>query len=175
MPSEPALFSLKTVFHKPEIFSSNLLTKPISAFILYMPYINSMLPRGGSLDILISNSNGKPIYEQIYQQIKNQIISGALKEGEMLPSIRTLAKDLRISVITTKRAYDELERDGYIYTVAAKGCYVAQKNTEMIKEDTLRQIEEYMRKICELAPACDLSDEDMMTMLRLIQKEDLMK
>jgi len=124
------------------------------------------------LDIVISNSNGKPIYEQIYLQIKNQIISGVLSEGEMLPSIRALAKDLRISVITTKRAYDELEKDGYIYTVASKGCYVAQKNTEIIREEVLRQIEDHMRKICELAPACNLSDDEIIEMFRIIQEED---
>lgn len=126
------------------------------------------------MDIVISNSNGKPIYEQIYLQIKNQIISGVLLEGEMLPSIRVLAKDLRISVITTKRAYDELEKDGYIYTVASKGCYVAQKNTEIIREDVLKRIEDYMRNICELAPACKLSDDEIINMFRIIQKEDLL-
>ncbi len=124
------------------------------------------------MDIVISNSNGKPIYEQIYLQIKNQIISGSLQEGEMLPSIRALAKDLRISVITTKRAYDELEKDGYIYTVASKGCYVAQKNTQIIREEVLKQIENHMRKICELAPACNLSSDEIIEMFRIIQKED---
>lgn len=124
------------------------------------------------MDIIISNSNGKPIYEQIYLQIKNQIISGRLQEGQMLPSIRALAKDLRISVITTKRAYDELEKDGYIYTIAAKGCYVAKKNTEIIKEEVLKQIEEYMRKIYELAPACNLSDDEIIEMFRIIRQEE---
>lgn len=124
------------------------------------------------LDIIISNASGKPIYEQIYLQIKNNIISGNLKEGEMLPSIRTLAKDLRISVITTKRAYDELEKDGYIYTIASKGCYVAKKNIEIIREEVLKRIEDYMRKICELAPACNITDDEIIEMFRIIQKED---
>jgi len=97
------------------------------------------------LDIILSNMSDRPIYEQIYNQIKNAIISGELKEGDMLPSIRALAKDLRISVITTKRAYDELERDGYIYTVAGKGCYVAKKNMELIREEYLKRIEEHIR------------------------------
>lgn len=88
----------------------------------------------------------------------------------MLPSIRMLAKDLRISVITTNRAYDELEKDGYIYTVAGKGSYVAEKNTELLREDHLKQIEEYMKKINELAPACNLGDEDIIKMMKLIQK-----
>lgn len=124
------------------------------------------------MDIIISNASAKPIYEQIYLQIKNNIISGNLNEGDMLPSIRTLAKDLRISVITTKRAYDELEKDGYINTVASKGCYVAQKNAQILREEVLKQIEGYMRKISELAPACKLSNDDVIEMFRIMQKED---
>lgn len=93
------------------------------------------------MTILIDNKSGAPIYDQIYSQIKAQIISGALKEDDALPSIRSLAKDLHISVITTKRAYDELEREGFIYTLAAKGCFVAKKNTLLIREETLKQIE----------------------------------
>ena len=123
------------------------------------------------MDIIISNASDKPIYEQIYTQIKNLIISGELQEGDALPSIRTLAKDLRISVITTKRAYDELEQSGFIYTVTAKGCYVAQKNTDIMREGQLRQIEQHMREIIDLAPSCRLSDEDVIEMLRLIQQE----
>jgi GntR family transcriptional regulator len=127
---------------------------------------------GGALvEIIISNASDKPIYEQIYTQIKNRIISGELNEGDALPSIRALAKDLRISVITTKRAYDELEHDGFIYTVSAKGCYVAQKNTEIMREGQLRQIEQHMREIMSLAPACRLSDEDIIEMLRIMQQE----
>ena len=89
---------------------------------------------GDNVTVLIDNKSGVPIYDQIYSQIKAQIISGKLQENEMLPSIRGLAKDLRISFITTKRAYEELEREGFIYTVPAKGCYVAQKNTELLRE-----------------------------------------
>lgn len=123
------------------------------------------------MEIIISNASDKPIYEQIYTQIKNRIISGELNEGDALPSIRALAKDLRISVITTKRAYDELEHDGFIYTVSAKGCYVAQKNTEIMREGQLRQIEQHMREIMSLSPACRLSDEDIIEMLRIMQQE----
>jgi len=138
---------------------------------VYTVYVQ-MSNGGAFLDILISNSSNQPIYEQIYTQIKNNIISGTLKEGDMLPSIRTLAKDLRISVITTKRAYDELEKDGYIYTVSAKGCYVAEKNTDLIREEHLRQIEEHMRRILELAPSCSLSGDEVIEMFRLMQKEE---
>ena len=80
------------------------------------------------MNLIISNSSGKPIYEQITAQIKNSILSGELQEGEALPSMRALAKDLRISVITTKRAYEDLERDGFVVTVAGKGCFVAPRN-----------------------------------------------
>ena len=123
------------------------------------------------MDIIISNAAGQPIDEQICSQIKDEIISGRVSEGELLPSIRNLAKDLRISVITTKRAYDELERAGYIYTVAGKGSFVAATNTEMLREEHLKQIEELMQKILELAPSCGLSDDDIIEMLKLLQKE----
>ncbi|OQA45751.1 MAG: HTH-type transcriptional repressor YtrA [Firmicutes bacterium ADurb.Bin300] len=123
------------------------------------------------MNIIISNASNLPIYEQIYTQIKNSIVSGELTEGDPLPSIRALAKDLRISIITTKRAYDELEKDGYICTVAAKGSFVAEKNTEIIREEHLKQIEEYMRTIVKLAPSCNLTEEDLVFMLRLIIKE----
>jgi GntR family transcriptional regulator len=124
------------------------------------------------LDIIIRNSSDQPIYDQIYSQIKNHIISGKLQEGEALPSIRSLAKDLRISVITTKRAYDELERDGFIYTVPAKGCFVAEKNIELIREENLKKIEEYMQKITELAVLCNISNAELLEMLQIIIKEN---
>ena len=123
------------------------------------------------MNVLISNSNGQPIYDQIYTQIKNEIITGNLKEGEALPSIRSLARDLRISVITTKRAYDEMEKEGFIYTVASKGCFVAKKNVELIQEENLKKIEEYMQKIVELAVPCKLTNEDLIEMFRLLNME----
>lgn len=118
------------------------------------------------MNILIDNKSGSPIYDQIYTQIKNQIISGALKENDMLPSIRGLAKDLRISFITTKRAYDELERDGFIYTVQAKGSYVAPRNLELLREEHLKRIEEHISEIIKLAASCNLSAEDITEMIR---------
>lgn len=124
------------------------------------------------MNIIISNSNNQPIYEQIYIQIKSAIISADLKEGDLLPSIRNLAKDLRISVITTKRAYDELEKDGYIYSVAGKGSYVAEKNTEVLREAHLKEIEEYMRKILRIAPSCKLKTDDIIEMFKLISEEE---
>ena len=116
------------------------------------------------MEILIDNKAGVPIYEQIYTQIKNQIISGALQTDEMLPSIRGLAKDLRISFITTKRAYDELEKEGFIYTIQAKGCYVAPKNAELLREENLKKIEQHFEQAIRLAASCNLSREDLMNM-----------
>ena len=125
------------------------------------------------MNIIISNANDKPIYDQICQQIKTAILSGELAPGQALPSIRALAKDLRVSVITTKRAYEELEKDGYIHTVPGKGCYVAEKNTQLVRESYLTQIEEHMSAILTLAPACGLSLEDLTDMLRLLSDNDL--
>ena len=124
------------------------------------------------MQLYIDNRSGAPIYDQIYSQIKDAILSGQVAEGEALPSIRALAKDLRISVITTKRAYDELEKGGYIHTVAGKGCYVAEKNVELVREASLRQIEEHMREIAGLAQTCGLSDGDLIDMYRLVRKEE---
>ena len=124
------------------------------------------------MNLIISNASGKPIYEQIYTQVKNCIISGELSPGDALPSIRALAKDLRISVITTTRAYDELERDGFIDRVPGKGCYVAEKNLELVREAHLKQIEDHMTEIVTLAAGCSLSEEDTVRMLRLIWESE---
>ena len=124
------------------------------------------------MNLVISNASGKPIYEQIYTQVKNCIISGELSPGDALPSIRALAKDLRISVITTTRAYDELERDGFIDRVPGKGCYVAEKNLELVREAHLKQIEDHMTEIVTLAAGCSLSEEDTVRMLRLIWENE---
>ena len=124
------------------------------------------------MNLIISNASGKPIYEQIYTQVKNCIISGELSPGDALPSIQALAKDLRISVITTTRAYDELERDGFIDRVPGKGCYVAEKNLELVREAHLKQIEDHMTEIVTLAAGCSLSEEDTVRMLRLIWENE---
>lgn len=122
------------------------------------------------MNILIDNKSGAPIYDQIYSQVKSQIISGELREDEALPSIRSLAKDLRISVITTKRAYEELERDGFIYTVAGKGSFVAARNMELLREEHLRKIETLMQEILRLAPACGLDADALSEMLHLLSE-----
>ena len=123
------------------------------------------------MNIFVDNKSGLPIYDQIYSQIKSQIISGGLREDQLLPSIRNLAKDLGISVITTRRAYDELEREGFIYTVAGKGCFVAAKNTELLREENLRQIENHLQAIRDLAAACGLSRENIIEMFSVIEEE----
>lgn len=122
------------------------------------------------MKILINNRSGQPIYDQIYTQLKDQIIHGEIKEDESLPSIRSLAKDLRISVITTKRAYEELERDGYIYTVAGKGCFAAKKNDSLIREEYLRKIEEHLLEIQRLAAVIRLDDQDLDQMIETIRE-----
>lgn len=125
-----------------------------------------------ALTIVISNASDQPIYDQIYTQMKNSILTGKLSEGEPLPSIRALAKELRISVITTKRAYDELERDGFVDMVAGKGCFVARRNVELLREENLRQIEEHMQRIAELAAACGLTKDQLLEMLQLQYEEE---
>ena len=124
------------------------------------------------MTILIDNRSGVPIYDQIFTQIKSQILSGALSENEALPSIRSLAKDLRISVITIKRAYDELEGAGFIFTVPGKGSFVAAKDTELIREENLRQIEEHMKQIQLLAMACGLSRQELGEIYDVLEEEE---
>ncbi len=124
------------------------------------------------MEIIIRNSANQPIYEQIYSQLKAQIIAGALSPGEALPSIRALAKDLKISVITTKRAYDELESEGFLYTVAGKGCFVAEKNLDLIREQQLRELESHLTAAAGLAKSCGVSTEELINMLHVLNEEE---
>ena len=124
------------------------------------------------MELIIRNNADRPIYDQIASQIKEQIISGALQGGQALPSIRMLAKDLRVSVITTKRAYDELEAAGFITTVAGKGCFVAEKDLELIREQHLRELEEHLLAAKDLAKSCGVSREELKTMLSILLEED---
>lgn len=121
--------------------------------------------------ILIDNKSGTPIYEQIFDQLKSHILNGSLEPEAPLPSIRGLAKDLRISVITTKRAYDELEHAGYIYTIPGKGSFVAAKNAQLLREEHLKQIEEHMTAIRTLARSAALSREEVLEMWDLMWEE----
>ena len=131
-----------------------------------------MSERGDKVNIFIDNKSGAPIYDQIYSQIKNQIISGTLQEDEALPSIRNLAKDLRISVVTTKRAYDELEKEGFIYTVAAKGCFVAPQNRELLREAQLRRVEDVLAQAVDEARKGGFSLSELQELLTLLYQGD---
>ena len=124
------------------------------------------------MELVIRNTTNQPIYDQIYSQIKAQIIAGELSPGEALPSIRALAKDLRISVITTKRAYDELEADGFLFTVAGKGCFVAEKNLDLIREQKLKELEDHLDAAVELAAQCGISSAQLQEMLRILLREE---
>lgn len=136
-------------------------------------------PRGDALvgtgrerdvDIIISTSSGRPIYEQITDQIKSAIVTGQLAEGEQLPSIRALANSLRVSAITTKRAYADLEAAGLIETVQGKGTYVAGGNAELIREEQLRQVEELLARAVERGRGVGLSDDEIAEMLALVME-----
>ena len=124
------------------------------------------------MDIIISNSSGQPIYEQISRQVKGAIATGRLRPGEPLPSIRALARDLRISVITTKRAYEELERDGFICTVAGKGSFVAQQNLELARESSLREIEAHLQAAVELSRQAGLTMTELEDILHVLSEEE---
>lgn len=123
------------------------------------------------MDIIIQNSSDRPIYEQIYQQIKQQILSGELKEGDALPSMRLLAKELRISVITTKRAYEELERDGFIVTMVGRGSFVGAVNLEIRKEEQLKSVEAHLNLAITEAKDAGMQKQDLTELLELLYEE----
>ncbi|HLS23804.1 MAG TPA: GntR family transcriptional regulator [Pseudogracilibacillus sp.] len=123
------------------------------------------------MNIVISNYSKEPIYEQIRIQIRSLILSGDLKEGEALPSIRKLAKDLQVSVITTKRAYEELENEGLIYSIVGKGSFVAEQNLELIKEKKLRAIEEQLSAVIKNSKEIDLSLAELKELLTILYEE----
>ena len=127
---------------------------------------------GDKVTVLIDNKSGVPIYDQICSQIKAQIISGELQENEMLPSIRGLAKDLRISFITTKRAYEELEREGFLTTVPGKGCFVAPRDLELVREDCLRRVEEHLSQAVDIAKGGGISLEELTGALNILYGDE---
>lgn len=124
------------------------------------------------MDIIISNSVDTPLYEQVKEQIKNKIVANELKAGELLPSIRSLARDLRISVITTKNAYDELEKEGYVETIPGKGTYVANKNTELIKEEQLQKVEGLIDTAVSIAKISGISKDEIKEILDILYGEE---
>ena len=137
---------------------------------MYISYIHII--KVNAMDIIISNASGKPIYEQITEQIKEQIMSGELNEGDPLPSMRALAQQLRISIITTKRAYEELEREGFIESFTGKGSFVAARNRELFREENLRQIEQSLTLAVGKAKLCGFSYEELSEILKMLFEGD---
>ena len=125
------------------------------------------------MNIIISNNSSVPIYEQIKNAIKNAIISNELKEEEMLPSVRNLANDLKISFLTVKKAYDELEAEGFIKTVQGKGSFVAPKNLEIIKEEKLKEIQDYIEKIYNISKIANISEDEIKELFNIIFREEV--
>lgn len=124
------------------------------------------------MEIILTNTSTKPIYEQITSQIKEMILKGELKPGDPMPSMRKLAKDLHVSVITTQRAYDDLVKDGFIITIPAKGTFVSAENQDFIREENLRKIEDLLTTTCELAKQNGLTLEELQRTLTLIYTEE---
>lgn len=124
------------------------------------------------MKVIISNSSSIPIYEQIKNQIISQIMSEELKEGDTIPSIRNLAQDIKISVMTIKKAYDELENEGYINSVQGKGTYIAPKNTELIREQANKEIEEHISKIIEISNKFNINKEEVINLFEFIYGSD---
>ena len=124
------------------------------------------------MNIIISNSSGIPIFEQIENAIKQAIFSNELKEEDMLPSVRSLANDLKISFLTVKRAYDELEQAGFIKTVQGKGSFVAPKNLELIKEEKLKEIQDYIEKVYNISKIANISEDEVKELFKMIFEGD---
>ncbi len=124
------------------------------------------------MKMIISNSSSVPIYEQIKQSIINQILDGELNEDELLPSIRVLAQDIKISAMTIKKAYDELEKEGYLKSIQGKGTFVAPKNTELAKEQAQKDIEKYIDKIVDISNRFEIDENDVIEMFKIIYGED---
>ena len=124
------------------------------------------------MKMIISNSSSVPIYEQIKKSIINQILEGELNEDELLPSIRVLAQDIKISAMTIKKAYDELEKEGYLKSIQGKGTFVAPKNTELTKEQAQKDIEEYIEKIVTISNRFKIDENDVIEMFKMIYRED---
>lgn len=125
------------------------------------------------MNIIISNSSSTPIYEQIEIAIKQAIFSNELKEEEMLPSVRSLANDLKISFLTVKKAYDELEKDGFIKTIPGKGSYIAPKNLNLMKEEKLKEIQNHIEEISKIAKISDITEDEIIELFKMIFEEEI--
>lgn len=155
-------------------FAIFLLTCSTQSYILYLSNKYAKYAYNAERDIMeiiISNSSDKPIYEQVSSQIKSKIMNGTLEAGEMLPSMRALAKDLHISVITVQRAYEDLTRDGFIETVSGKGSFVASQNKEFIQEEQLRKAEELLQQVVDIGRSHGISYEQMANILKILYEE----
>ena len=141
--------------------------------IVNILYIENMNSESDAMKILISNTAGVPIYEQIKEQIKEAVLREELKPGELLPSIRQLAKDLRISVITTTRAYSDLEQEGFVINVQGKGCYVQEQNSELLREQKLRQIEEHLLAAIKAARLAQMKENELLNVFQILLKEEV--
>ena len=140
---------------------------------VYTVHIQLILMKGRILFMIkLSNASDKPIYEQITEQLKQAILSGTLLPGDALPSIRMLAKELKISVMTTKRAYSDLERDGFIETVAGKGSFVAQRNQDFLKDALVRQVEDHLIKAAGLARTAGMSHCELLELMKLLLEDE---
>ena len=144
-------------------------------YIITDIYINICISaqniRGETMNIIISNSSGKPIYEQITAQIKARVMNGTLSPGDPLPSMRLLAKEFRISVITTKRAYEDLERDGFITTIVGKGSFVREADREFVKEEQLKAVERHLQEAIDAARQYGMSQEELIEVVKMLYEE----
>ena len=154
-------------------FLLSLLTIKSTCFILYLLLYNSIERNGGEkLEIIVSNKASRPLYEQISTQIKAAIMSGELKTGEAIPSVRSLAKSLHISILTVQKAYSTLQEDGFIETTAGKGCYVSAQNQDFYLEEQQKKIEERFLEAIEIARASGISFDKMIELLTILYEED---
>ncbi len=154
-------------------FLLSLLTIKSTCFILYLLLYNSIERNGGEkLEIIVSNKASRPLYEQISTQIKAAIMSGELKTGEAIPSVRSLAKSLHISILTVQKAYSTLQEDGFIETTAGKGCYVSAQNQDFYLEEQQKKIEERFLEAIEIARASGISFDKMIELLTILYEEE---
>lgn len=149
-----------------------LLTNVLMCYILYLYIKYNMDKRGMCVEIIISNNTSKPIYEQITSQIKGMIMSGQLQTGDPIPSMRALAKSIHVSVITVQKAYEDLQRDGFIETTVGRGSFVLAGNKEFLQEEQQRQAEEHLQKAVDIARSSGISLDTMLELLKLFYKED---
>ena len=163
---------LSWTFHLPRLYILYINSINRRVYTVHVIYIQYIRLRGETMEIILSNSSSKPIYEQIVLQIKEMIMNGELKANDPLPSMRKLAKDLHVSIITTQRAYDELSKDGFIHVIPAKGAFVSEQNKDFIREENLRRIEKQMEEICILAKQTGITKEEIEELLHLVYEEN---